>query len=67
MTAGGAANVMDTIFRVAFHVEIPGEIRSPNSECLNSVELITGDFHNPLTSRSQTLDGSTVSCLELII
>ena len=33
----------------------------------NSVELITGDFHNPLTSRSQTLDGPTVSCLELII
>ena len=25
----GAADVMDTIFRVAFHVEIPGEIRSP--------------------------------------
>ena len=25
----GAADVMDTIFRVAFHVEIPREIRSP--------------------------------------
>ena len=39
----------------------------PESRFKTSVEFITSDFPNPLSSKSKTLDGPTVRVLEEIV